>query len=113
MSQALLQKPQPTAIEREVRYWHLDLNQLEDEWCLRAQQTKEILAELERDPTSWKSPHSSLDYVLTAFEDVDARLKKLTSLQLRAEDPEWRRRNEQRSRPSCHSQGALAAPPVP
>ncbi len=96
MSTALSRKPGPTAIERQVRYWHLSPEQLKDEWRFRERQVTEILTDLQRDPTSWSSPDSSLNYVLTAFEDVDARLQKLRSLHLRAQDPEWHRRNEER-----------------
>lgn len=85
----------PASIEHDHRYRDIPTETLLAERESRQWDVAEIIADLERDHTSWDYPDQTLTYALTAFEDVDCEIERRERLRTSPGAPRWPQRNEQ------------------
>ena len=86
----------PLITDGATRYRHVGTAALLEEAETRRWEVVAMLADVEAGPTNWAHPASTLDYALTALEDVEAELTRRERLRTRPGAPPWPKTNARR-----------------
>jgi len=83
----------PLATDHALRFRHVGTAALMEEAETRRWDVAGMLADLETDPTSWVHPAATVDYALTALEDIETELTRRKRFRSRPGAPRWPQAN--------------------